>query len=314
MAKSTQSEDELLKTDDEMTDSIQNNSDQPSNLDLMQYLKDMKNDLCTKQDLSVLKQNVTTQIKSIDTKVNTTKTELNQLNQRLIELETNKQTSSFRLELDKQRTLKNNITIMGIPYIEGEDIKDLVSKIFTVINCSIKIESTTVYRTKGKNSMIVVKLDEYPSKLSILQAKTNKTIRLKNIISCDLSTGDGIVFINNHVTPYFGKLLQVGRLAMKNKQIHSCWLASMGCMLRVQENSQPMGYRSVIEFNEIIQSKTESISSSIGTSKRLIQLDSTEETSPSTQSQPKRKRGRSKKVPVGRPKASAALTKQTTQT
>lgn len=60
------------------------------------------------------------------------------------------------------------------------------------------------------------------------------------------------VFINNHTTPFFGKLLAEGRKAIKEGKINSCWLNTFGCQLKFSEDGKSYGYRSIEELNEII--------------------------------------------------------------
>lgn len=267
-------EDMLLETDDE-----QKPTSQPSNLDLMKFMEKMRSDLCTKNDLKELKTAVTSDIQAIDSKVNATKMDLDGLNRRLNEIEANNQLSTYRQELNKQKQLQHNISIMGIPAINGEVLKDIVCNILTTIECASANVAAT-YRTKGKNPMIVVKLEDYNSKSAILKAKAMKTVRLKDVIVNQCADGNNIVYINNHVTPYFGKLLQEGRQAMKDKKIHSCWLASSGCMLRLKEDSQPLGYRTPSELSKLINHSFKTSVSGAANGKRAIPLNSSAETSP----------------------------------
>lgn len=241
-------EDELLRTDEE------NSEGEPSNLALMKYLQSMKADLCTKDDLNTLKTSVKTDIKTIETKVNDNKNELDELNRRLLQYESESHHANFIQELNKQRALRNNLSIMGIPLIEGENLIDIVTKVFALLKCSFtsdQIEST--YRTKGKKSMIITKLASYETKQSILKAKSTATIKLKDIIRCNNAIVDDFVYVNNHATPYFGKLLQAGRAAQKENRIFSCWLASSGCLFKLQEGSQSLAFRSTDELNKLIE-------------------------------------------------------------
>lgn len=63
---------------------------------------------------------------------------------------------------------------------------------------------------------------------------------------------ESAVYINNHVTPYFGKLLHEGRKAVKNGDIYSCWVNSHGCQLKFEDNAKHHGYRSIDDLNKLI--------------------------------------------------------------
>lgn len=82
--------------------------------------------------------------------------------------------------------------------------------------------------------------------------KTKNTLKVGDIITCSNKIADNAIFINNHVTPYFGKLLHEGRKAIKNGDIHSCWLNSFGCQLKIETGSTQRNYRSIDELNKLI--------------------------------------------------------------
>lgn len=108
---------------------------------------------------------------------------------------------------------------------------------------------------KGKSPLIVVKLSNYDAKISILNAKVKKTVRVSDIAECDPSIANNYVYINNHVTLYFGLLLKEGRTAIKNGQIHSCWLAFSGCMLKFEKEGNSIGFNSLEELKNVIESR-----------------------------------------------------------
>lgn len=65
--------------------------------------------------------------------------------------------------------------------------------------------------------------------------------------------------MNNHVTPFFGKLLAEGRRAVKDRKIHSVWLTRNGCTMRFEENGNELVYHSVKELDEMILSHGKSV-------------------------------------------------------
>lgn len=267
-----------LLSDEEDIAGATSNKSIPSNTDIMEFLKTMKSELCTKKDLTSLKASLSSDIQLVDNKVEETKSELNTLRSRLEELESRDNLATFRQELQKQRLLRNNLSLMGIPIVPGESLSDIVIKIFASFDCIYTTNDiASVYRTKGENSMIIVKLSSYDSKAAILQAKMKKSTHLSDIGLSEPSNDNNIIFINNHVTPYFGKLLQEGRRAMKENKIHSCWLASSGCMLRLVENGTPRPYRTLQEMYDIIVEPPQQIITT--NSKRPLLIASTD-TSP----------------------------------
>lgn len=168
-------EEQLLNSDGE--EFINTNQGNPSNSDILEYLKAMKSDLCTKKDLKSLKASVTSDIKSIENKVQGTITNLDSLQNRILELESGERLAAFKHELQKQRTLRNNLSIMGIPAQNGEVLNRIVMDVFGKLNCDLSINDIEgTYRTKGKNPMIIVKLSNYEAKSTVLKAKAKSTI------------------------------------------------------------------------------------------------------------------------------------------
>lgn len=102
--------------------------------------------------------------------------------------------------------------------------------------------------------MFIVKINNFAVKQRILKAKINKDVRLRDVTNLNASDGNPLIFINNHVTPYFGKLLAEGRKAVKDKKIHSVWFNRNGCKLRLEANGPERVYRNMIEFNGLISS------------------------------------------------------------
>lgn len=96
----------------------------------------------------------------------------------------------------------------------------------------------------------------YDTKQNILAKKTTKSIVVKDINSNISSNADSIIYINNHVTPFFGKLLAEGRKATKAKQIHSCWMSSIGAQLKFSEDGKHHLYTTAEQISELINKHT----------------------------------------------------------
>lgn len=129
--------------------------------------------------------------------------------------------------------------------------------IFDKIGCAVTEQQVVdCYRLNGKgNNIIVVKLSDYELKQNILKVKATKPVTLGDVITCDSEVASSIIYINNHVTPFFGKLLKEGRIAVKKGEIHSCWINSFGCQLKLTEDGKQHCYRSVDELSSLISNK-----------------------------------------------------------
>lgn len=248
------SDSEAEKSQSPLDDVTLANKSSPSNTDLMAVLQSMQKQQCTKADLSKLEEAMTNKIDIVKSEAAANKGNIDRLAKRLDKLEHAAITTSYNNELQKQRLLKNNLTIMGIPSFAKESVIQTAMNVFKALNCKVsKNDIASAYRTKGKTPIIVVKLSNYEDKLLILNAKAKKTVRVSDIAECDRSVANDFVFINNHVTPYFGNLLKEGRSAVKSGQIHSCWLSSSGCVFRFEEESDPVSFNTVGELQKAIK-------------------------------------------------------------
>lgn len=91
-----------------------------SNSDILAFLKTMKQTQCTKADLSKLNNAVSGKIDTLQSEVVVNKVEIDALNKRLNDFEATNILSTFNHELSKQRQLRNNLSIMGIPPSKDE--------------------------------------------------------------------------------------------------------------------------------------------------------------------------------------------------
>lgn len=111
-------------------------------------------------------------------------------------------------ELNKQAVLKNNLSICGIPFAEGENLIEILFIIARLIgvNCQQQ-DLQSVYRTKNK-IYIIAKFVNFETKVAFLENKLKRKVMLIDIYGVMASDDaqDTQVFINNHLTPHFGRL------------------------------------------------------------------------------------------------------------
>lgn len=223
--------------------------------EIMSLLRDIKDSHCTKGDLSDLKLSLDSKFAAVNTELNAHKDKHNDLETRLLSLESKMSSSNYERELSKQKQLKNHVNIFGFPKTDGEDLKETALTIFKAFGCNIsKSDFDSVYRTNGrapKFSSIVVKFKDFEKKLNVLNSK--KQIRLKDVAECSESQQNIGIYINNHTTPYFGRIMAAGRKAAKEKIIHSCWMVANSCLIQLKENGKPIAIRNVETLDEIVK-------------------------------------------------------------
>lgn len=84
--------------------------------------------------------------------------------------------------------------------------------------------------------------------MSALEAKAKKPVTLGDIADCEENQRDKPIYINNHVTPYFARLLAVGRQGVKSKSIHSCWIGATGCLVKKSEDAKAINVQTMAEM------------------------------------------------------------------
>lgn len=161
--------------------------------------------------------------------------------------------AAYDRELTKQQALKNNISIFGCPKINGEVVVNTALAIFKAFGSEFSpTDFEAVYRTEGKKpsfSSIIVKFVKFENKLAVLNSKEKKQLKICDVFDGNKSNAQ--IYLNNHVTPYFGRLLAAGRQAMKDKLIHSCWIGATGCLIKLQEDGKSIIIRTVDGFDTI---------------------------------------------------------------
>lgn len=157
-------------------------------------------------------------------------------------------------ELEKQQQLKNNISISGCPNLESIDLKSIPTKIFEAFGAEISpFDFASVYRVSNfnSNSPIIVSFVEFKKKLKILGLKAGKTVMMNDVFDGRDVHGNNQLYLNNDVTPYFGRLLAAGRQAKRDELIHACWIGKTGCLVKIHEDGETYNFRSLNDFEEL---------------------------------------------------------------
>lgn len=231
-----------------------------ANADLRTLILSIKKTQCTKNDMKLLTDTVNSKLVKIESKITTQDGKIDAMNQRLNECEKQAASAQYHNELEKQRSLKTNLSIFGVDRVDGENLTQIAMSIFSKIDCQVDgNQILNCYRINGNsNNIIIVKLSDFELKQKILKAKSKKPVKAGDVTNCSSAAADSVIYINNHTTPYFGKLLQEGRKAVKLGKMHSCWLNSFGCQMKFDENGKHYGFRTIDELNGLLLNKPKS--------------------------------------------------------
>lgn len=238
--------------------------DNASNNDVFKLLNEIRKDQIRKSDLTDFKKEIKSAIGKVDTKLKSQDNRIDLIETKVSKFEGSLSSINYELENQKQLAIKNNISIVGIPKSAKEDPRKTVLLVCQKLQLQISEEDiVAVYRTSNKASnfsSIIVKFEQFASKKSVLDAKSKKKLSLFDIIKGEAANKKKPVYLNNHLTPFFARLFSAGRQAVKEKRIHSCWIASNGCLMKQNENDEPKVIRSIDDLDKY--------KSSAGSSKR----------------------------------------------
>lgn len=225
---------------------------------LLMEIRNSQSALCTKTDLRDHSNTIAKKFNEIDLRVSSNTSTIDSFASRLNKIESSLASSKYETEINKQNAIARNLSIMGIPPTDNEDLVSIAMSLFSLVGCDLgRADIFGSYRVKNVNSssnIIVVKLNDISVKHRILKSKVGKELRLKDVIRCNPTNNNQVIYINNHVTPFFGKLLSEGRKAVKEKKIHSVWLSKDGCRLRFDADGVERVYRSASELYDLISS------------------------------------------------------------
>lgn len=239
-----------------------------SNRELMAVLQSVKSDTKESRELlGVVRKDLDTHVAKTEEKFNEiaecmekTKSDIETLFSRVRKCEVGSTVSSYDVELQKQKSLKNNISIAGIPTYDGENLNEIFNSILQILEFrQTDVRTTSIYRVHDSRShLIVVRLESFESKLELLKARRSKKIKVSDIVRFSKnssSEGEREVTLNNQLTPYFSNLMYHGRKVKESELIHSSWISNRGFVVKRNLNDKPTEIKNVDHLNEFTQSK-----------------------------------------------------------
>lgn len=185
------------------------NGKKTSNDDIMKMLQAMSSDTKdTNKTITSFMKKTDKRLDTVESQLQEAKTKLESTVNRVSELENFAKDATTNTELQKQSLLKNNIVVMGIAPFKGENLSTLVSSIASrLLAKDISSDIAAVYRIKGsKTSSIVVKFKTFDTKLSILSAKKENELLVKDVHTNN-ANADKAILITHHLTPHFARIL-----------------------------------------------------------------------------------------------------------
>lgn len=214
----------------------------PSLEDIMTKLHEITNisvSSASKLDSYIAKTDeLSVNVTAIASTVNTYDVRIAELEAKINKLEGAKTHDTVRMDDEsvKQEALRRNVCIFGIPHTVNENLGTILSALSSAIGCSIDpLDIADKYRVKATApvGLIVIRFNNFKKKLEFLASAKRKGRLSVSSLNLNLSSSESIIYINNHLTPYFAKIFRMGRQAVMDKKIDSCWFA-MNCVCIVK--------------------------------------------------------------------------------
>lgn len=230
---------------------------EPSLSGVMDLLKGIKNDTkSTSDSLAQYMQTMDTRVDSLSNTVNTDSDRISKLEAKIAALEKNASAAPNSNEMAKQANLRNNICLHGIPSLDTISLDNIVTATVSALGIQLSTSDySSVYRTSGSGSLpgfIIVKLNEFTKKLEILKAKRSINSLCLKDLNLNLQPDDQPIFVNNQLTPHFGKLLQIAKKAVSERKLHSCWIALNCLCIKPAENSDRILIRNMADLERAL--------------------------------------------------------------
>lgn len=221
------------------------NSNTPSLQDVLNAVQKNGNDLNEfKTEANNHYQNITEEIKNI--KLNNNANEV-----RIGECENVCDHLSYEVECLKQKHLKCNISIAGIPHHKDENLLVIFESLCKVVGFTyVRDDIAAIYRTSGPNKKsIIVQFVNDDKKFELLNAKKAKQAVIFDELNLKYIDSTQEIIVAQQLTPFFANLLYNARQARQRNEIAQCWFTNKGVHIRPKENSNAVLIKSINELS-----------------------------------------------------------------
>lgn len=230
-------------------------ADSPSNSDIMGLLRKVASttiDTKTAINTYIAKNNK--RVAAVEAKAEETDAKVDALASKITKFENNTSSMNHLMEMQKQQQLKNNITLMNIPLNSDLDLSDTMISIASKMDVLLqKSDIASIYRVKGsRNNLVVAKFVTSDKKIEIMNKSKSTRLKVSDCITVETPDSTKPIYVNQHLTPYFAKLLQKGRSAVTTESLVSCWIVAGGLMVKAKDNSEPKLMQSIDDIERFI--------------------------------------------------------------
>lgn len=170
---------------------------------------------------------------------------------------------NYKLNTLLQEKIDLNLIINGIPKVEKEDIKEVVTKIFNYMGMNVEndtIESTWRIHNKNDNPPVIVRLKNKIVKEKVLKLRkiNNGEIEGKSLFAKDFGyNSDKQIFINEELTQPTRKLLNDAKKQLKNKIFKFIWISNGKVLAKKDESAKTHYIRNNYDVQQLIKTNND---------------------------------------------------------
>lgn len=204
--------------------------------DIVALLRKISNTTeATRSELAVYRSETDGKIEGISSTVEDVSSRLRLLEERLAAVEKRAPTGAHKESLDsasvellKQFNLKNNVCISGVPIKSNENINSIISAVGKALTFRFDAaDIVSAYRAKSSKKspgLIIVKFAKFEKKLEFLAKKREKKVLKVSALGLALDKPNGILYVNNQLTPYFSMIfMRQNKPVFTKKLIRAGW-------------------------------------------------------------------------------------------
>lgn len=173
---------------------------------------------------------------------------------------------NYKLNTLLQEKINLNLIINGIPKVEQEDIKEVVTKIFTYMGMTVEndtIESTWRIHNKTDSPPVIVRLKNKIVKEKVLKLRkiNNGKTEGKSLFAKDFGfDSEKQLFINEELTQPTRKLLNDAKKQLKNKNFKFIWISDGKVLAKKDESAKTHFIRNDYDVQQLIKTYEEDVS------------------------------------------------------
>lgn len=153
-------------------------------------------------------------------------------------------------ELEKQNQLNNNLSIVGLPRLDDDNVMEMFLKFCEKIKVKVLASDVVeIYRNGGVNEPVIVQFQDFDTKNMVRNYAHMRQVWTNDLVELPEGEQPTKIFVNLHTTRYYGKMISIAREARKSNSLFSYYLCKRGLAVRRTENSKE---RIVLSTSELI--------------------------------------------------------------